>query len=294
MTSTKVLKFQEATFLEASNKGFQFHSRLDLTYFLKFYLDAAYIFCLSPFRLSLIKSVDAGKNSSSYKFITKTWWPQKLLCATSAFLGTLWLLQEVRGAVPENPQDPRQYFNMALNLTDLGLKIVTLKKFWRNQTDFLKIANFIIGSEIRARRQSGIPGVQKRWKHFGKIVALFAIACYTGMGFLNWGVGTGVLATFGGGNYNWSLEWWWARMVNKGYENLFWEIPPPVNGSSSVRHSSADVFIGILSATGFFQRFEINVKLDNIIFLLQSIFVNLMYTGACGAFIRTCKFYYLH
>lgn len=270
MKSVNILKLQESSSVGMpSNLDFQ--SRLDLTCFLKFYFDTAYILCLSPFRFSLTKPANSIENAyffSDRRFIARSWWLQNIFCILLAILGSLWLLQEVRGAVPKNTQNPSQYFDMVLNMTDLTLKIVTLKKFWRNRTDFLNVANFILGSggidDQEEWSGSNILAVQKRWRCFGKVVALLVISFYCGMGLLNWGVGTGVLATFGGGNASWSLEWWWARMVTKGYQNLFLEIPSAQNGSTDIgKYSSAEILIGILSASGFFQRYVAVLKSRN-------------------------------
>lgn len=103
---------------------------------LRHYFNFAYIFLLSPFRL-------VETFSDKCKIGKVAWLPQNILCGIFHTFGVLWLVKCIRENVPQNKHNPAEYFVELLQIINLISVLLALKKFWINQSSFLKLANFI-------------------------------------------------------------------------------------------------------------------------------------------------------
>lgn len=223
--------------------------RFGVTSFYKTYLDAAYLLCLSPFRL---------KFNSTGKYTVASWTPQKVMCVMFNLLGFFWILRDNRLLILEDPKNPVTHFRTTASLLDTILKFVVMKQHWLNQNSFLRIVNFIAGENCIGGES---PNLKTLWKRVGVTIILPVglILLYTGIGIINWLSEPNVTTSASALGEDLDLldrKDWWLSMVKAGKFNFF--LSASANNSlsgGSEDYSTFEAFLGILALLGYLQRF---------------------------------------
>lgn len=111
---------------------------------IELYFNFAYFLCLSPYRVAFASTVD---QKSLGKYISKSWWPQKMLCGIFQLLILFWVFEEIRlapGSYP-NFKNPSVYFDGAAAVIGGLVKVFTVTSFWFHfQQDTIDILNYLL------------------------------------------------------------------------------------------------------------------------------------------------------
>lgn len=211
--------------------------------FLLFFVNTAYIFCLSPFRFTFVRA----ENGRSF-YSVKTWVPQKILCAIQAILGLSCILQAFIAATPHDTKNPTKHFRFMALILDTLLKIHTLKELWLNQSDLANIVNSL------ASRENKFPRNKVRLTH--PLIAGMIVFLYTALGISNWVSGSGLFTDTKGQIVYWSFEKWWTCMVDSGRKYFF--LPKSAGNTTknvySGYYNGIDIFIGVVGSWANFHR----------------------------------------
>lgn len=242
----------------------KFHCR-GTEIFLKIYFDAAYVFCLCPYRLR------RDKPGSRTTYIRASWWPQKVLCAAFTFSGIPWFFLFFRMFLTTSTtKDASTYFKIVGTLLDTFLKLVTLKQFWMNGSSVVEIVNKVAGQEKKRPRNNEI---------YIKIVTFALIFVYVGVSVYFWAnsapnppfKATRHVSIADTDEYNppggWSANGWWISMIETGKFNFFIERK---NATTNLDEGNfqVEILLGIFTAVGFLQKQLIGTFTD--LFLLVS------------------------
>lgn len=207
----------------------------------KIYFDFQYFFLICPFRLKIYEG----------EVRVKSWFPQKLLCGIVSFFGFFWILRNVRLSQPINAKNPAMFLLMANLLTISFLKLLTIKQYWRNQHDLVKILQLLLDTSSH----SILPTKYSR-SESTKWNVIFTLMCsvYTGMALSNWITGSSHLSL----SSDWSTSWWWDQMVEGGRFNFFLG-----NGTSFPLEN----LCGAMAAIGFLWRLVLGSNVEFIVLI---------------------------
>lgn len=231
-------------------------SRLNLTYFFKYFSTIAYTLGASPFKLVVDETKHGGR---CYRI--KSWLPQKIISALLTLLACFWLIRELRLYFPgENDvRNPAIHFRFLAILLDTFLKLITMKRLWLGQQEILDLVNFIMEDKNNcpSPRHGG-----HATRFTSKYFAICVVLLYTTLALVNFASGSGAMTAFTseGDHTEWSVSWWWRKMVHVGQVNFFLAEPSTIDevlNSSEPRleeNSSVNVVLGILAAIGYYQR----------------------------------------
>lgn len=147
-----------------------------LTNFYKVYFDTAYYLCCCPFRITSYIN-----ENGSMQFVIKSWWPHKVICGILMFSSLYWIVREFLDNVPsKDSKDPTSYFEFISWGVNLLWVIATLKQFWFNQQNIVRIFNYIVDD----RNSIPVPD-QAGWfmrKKFSIFICLVCITFCVAMG----------------------------------------------------------------------------------------------------------------
>lgn len=204
----------------------------DVARFYKIYMDFSYFLLISPVRL--IQDAKSGLYSM------RTFLPQKLLSALASILSCCWIIAEMRKPIETSSKVKAEiWFNTMLQIMMSLTKLATLKMFWWNNHDILMVVNFLVKNS-----GSGAKALKPPTKR--KLLVIILCLVYALMGITNWLTGRNL-----GHIRNWSVTWWWDRIVSQGCYNFF------LPNSTCIRLSATPAWkstLGLLSAFGFYQR----------------------------------------
>lgn len=104
------------------------------------YLNFSYVLCLSPFRLAR-----KSKSLSQPKFSIRTNIFQKTLCFITTFLGSFWIVRDLRVSFQSNDElkNPSLYFRTMFSILSAAMKIVTVFSLWGKSQDYLSLVEFL-------------------------------------------------------------------------------------------------------------------------------------------------------
>lgn len=208
-----------------------------------------------------------AQSGDKIQFFGKPWLPQTCFCAFYTILGSLWVLGDLRMALPTQTKTPVLHFHLVAEILDCSLKLVTIKHFWASKAKILKLLDYIHFMEITW------PSVQlKKEKYiFGarydinKIKPLGLIFLYTAVGIINWGIGPGVNVYVVSDDYisqnEWSVRRWWLEMREWSQYIFFLE----ANVTSKPTNISApfsETILGGLAALGYLQKRVLGLYTD--------------------------------
>lgn len=236
------------------------HSR-----FLRAFLNAAYFFSISPFRLQLQENCNGRP-----EYVAKSWLLQKVLGACVSILGFGWVIRELRMCLPRSTDfhNPVKYFNVLLAIFGTLYQVETVRILWTRRNLFLKIANCQISLIITSKTAPIF-----YYLFFGKIGITVSWALYTGTAITHWltvqGFVEEIIKSPSVNNdrnhiFNWSFHWWWRSLVEAGKFNFFLQNfeDAKTNDPSRNTFSTWENLIGTVSAIGLLQRQIIEAYCD--------------------------------
>lgn len=109
--------------------------------FVTVFLNFAYLFCISPFRIQETPILEENLSFGRSLKITSCL-PQKVVCASCNFLCFFWFIRRLILRFPQNFEDPLQYFVFAYCVTGTINALILVKKLWLNQNDFLSVSKY--------------------------------------------------------------------------------------------------------------------------------------------------------
>lgn len=225
--------------------------RLHSTFLIKNFFDFAFLFCLSPFHLQL------AQKSPTISFSMRGYWLHKVICVSLTFLSSLWLLREFRLNPTGRSRHPSTYFKLLAYIVDTFLKVVTIKEFWMNGKDVVKLINFI-GNHIPAEKSCTLKST--------KILGYFLAVCFSLLGFVRW-ISGAIGLTFtseannNGTNEQWTLIRWWDSNVEAGRYNLFFQDFP-------CHHHTLNTVLGVLAVLGHLHRRLLGLYTDYFLLIM--------------------------
>lgn len=221
--------------------------KIQSTYYIKIYLDAAYFLCLSPFRLDLRVKLD----TKTPYYSTKSWWPQKTFCAILTVLSLIWLIRDIRIAFPKDPKNPSQHFRFAMEVSDTVFKLLVIKLFWVDQNKVVNLVNFMLKKDISNYSHSRQKFSARKCMCNGLIIM------YTGMALGYWITGTEI---FGALDNGFNFQWWnWLKEAGKFNSFLF---------TDSSMSPEVDSLLASLAAVQFLQRRMLGAYADLFVLIV--------------------------
>lgn len=219
--------------------------RKNISDFLVIFINFSFYFLCCPFRLITVKD----EVTLAEYFIVKTWSLQKFLCGIFTVNNILWMVYWIRGCMP-TAKNPAFYVEMFKVVISQLHKFATIKKFWLNKDDFLKITNFLNSDEINYRYQTEDKFM--RWKIGVILLCIF----YTSVALLNWVGHTGLIrSTDLSKASQFDFDIWWKQMIIGGRKIFFRDFRTNDTSVTSNDHiSGLDIFCGVLAAMGLYQR----------------------------------------
>lgn len=213
------------------------------TIFYKYSINAAYLLCLSPFRIC----IEYSETGNAF-YVAKFWLPQKLFCLVQTLLGLTWIIREFVDDVPADTKDPVKHFLFMSDIVDTSFKLLTIKQLWFNQHDFLKLSNFLLND-------NSLPRGNTKLTH--SLFAGTVVFLYAGLGITNWILGSGAFGPAQGDLSYWSITGWWTQMVDSGWNNFF--LHQHTKNETDVElkisaYSNWDIVVGLAGAMGYFNR----------------------------------------
>lgn len=212
-------------------------------------LKFTFALCLSPFYLRV--TTKTCKWETQPTVVAKSWFPQKVICLLLTIFDLFWMIHFVRESLPKDAKNPAHHIEMIINVISQLFKCVMIKKLWLNKNDFVKIANFILNSEI--------PILKTKWFiKGGNVFIWILLIIYTtlGISYMDWLTGD-VDDTNLEVRDQYDLSKWWHTMVANGRYNFFLinstNLWTPETTQDS-RTTWLDVVIGILSTVGLLHR----------------------------------------
>ncbi len=132
-----------------------------------------------------------------------------MICAVLHLCCIFVLIGHIRESIPDNliaqRKNPTVYFDMIQELSTMFYKVVTLKRFWLNGDEYLKILNFILNTKDIPIRQKRVTITYNLYKYFGCVVSTVKVFACLGFGYL-----------FLFPVRKWTPSWWLRRLVDKG------------------------------------------------------------------------------
>lgn len=212
------------------------------------YFGIQYYLGFSPFRISI--------DHSTGKFIQKTFWPQTIFCFLADLCMMPWIIRELRQSIPTDRANPSLYLSTFLAITSVPMMLLIKSKLWLGRKSLLEIVNKFasLPIEITGRVDRII---------CSKYVILLIILFWGIIGITTWTMGRGLWS-----GKAWTLELWWSKIMEAGYYNLFLK---------ESQEDPGNLFVGIISALGFFQWY-------NIILFVNTHFSKILLCFTCPTF----------
>lgn len=240
---TKLLKSEHSQSKKCKTKCQTLTSGLEQP--LRMALQAAYILCLCPFKLS-----SSSQNNHPIHYVIKRKWWQIVVCLFLFLCGFFWILNEIQNSMSKtDPRNPTLYFKTVASLLDTALKMVTIKQLWCNQKQIVHIINYA-ANHGRVNSSKGA--------RLLKLVSAVLIFFYVGKGIVFWM--SGPRGGFGSSRLLYSdsknetddvgISAWWHQVVIRGQQNFFLD----KNYSSASKANMVEVVVGGLAALGYFYR----------------------------------------
>lgn len=251
-------------------------NRVEAFNFLKIYIDFAFYLGICPFRLELVNQQLGLQGTVTRKrYTTRSYLPQKLICASSSFLGFLWFLSTFRTTLFPNVKRSSRihstkyliqasyYVGVVGGFISLLLKSTAVLKFWAAGGKLVSILNFILDGDCNTGNKNvniySSTDDSLTCSRISKKVGVTLIClAYTIGGISNWIMGYGL-----GHISDWSWKWWWEGVVKSSHFNFF------LGNATFPSQRHLELPIGILGVIGFFNRQLISYFLD--LFLLMNI-----------------------
>lgn len=214
------------------------------TRYLKVYTDFSYFLACFPFRIVRDKNL---------KFTAKTWVPQKTICFLLTLLSVLWFLREIRLSIPTDTRNPSELFGLAANMFSAAIKVVTIKTMWWNQSDLVKILNFI---------SRNLHPVSSNQTGFTKYLAVVISSAYVTLALPPLMIrGTASFAeSF---NLKRHFQLWTQEMMKAAEYNFF--LPEGYVNMSSV---SSRIFFITITSVGMYQRYILGLYSSLLVLML--------------------------
>ncbi|CAL8110852.1 unnamed protein product [Orchesella dallaii] len=209
-----------------------------LSNLIKIYFDFAYYSCCSPFHFV---------SDNNDWFVIKTWKPQQFICGILHFLGIFRFFTELRSLVPGTfSQNPVQYFEVLGNGFKIIFKMITIKRLWWNQKEFLSVVNYI-------EFEKSLPNCDLKLQNKYVVSLICGLYSLMSMVILS---GKFILAE----PSTWSKTWWNRSLVKDGnYAFLLINrteyMSPSVPEPNDI--SPLDYLLAFLLAMGLMERFEL-------------------------------------
>lgn len=220
------------------------------TLYLKLFTIVTYFAGMCPFRLSLSRDM-----SGKFWYVGKSWLPQMILCWFQVFAGLLYELRTFYKYIPgqNDFRNPVKYFLFASRILDATLNVITVRKLFLDKNEFIDVANSLLSKQYIVVKKS----ILTHPVFAGAIAAL-----YTGVGLVNWIFASKVFtvshSTEGEKMTSWTLQGWWNKMVEIGWEMIFVKDTRQQGGTNEeildIRIFSLEFCVGILGIIGYFQR----------------------------------------
>lgn len=118
----------------------------ELTYFLKIFLDVAFLLCLCPFRLKLGKS----RSNVTPLYSAKRWWPQTIASGVLTIFVSFCMIRETYLSVPTSGKNPVLHFRFAKEVLNVIFKLLIIKLFWFNKKEIVNLVNFLIEKDFKS------------------------------------------------------------------------------------------------------------------------------------------------
>lgn len=211
--------------------------------FLKIYIDIVFCLCVCPFRLKL----GCEENKEKLRYIIRSYWPQKICCALTTFLGFLWIARAAWDEISsfEMSARPGSYFEVVFEIVNVIQKLATLLMYWFAQQNFLAIVNFILNEH------NGLAPDQMAISSPAAICLYLPYLIISVLGFTS-GHGLRNLNS----NSRWNFMAWWesvkctSRYVYSFQDRSFY--------GNCAGNGTSDVIFGVLGIIGLFQRFAMH------------------------------------
>lgn len=203
----------------------------DSIFGLKLFFNTAHTLFICPFYLS-------GVTAETFTLRTK-WW-HKLICILYTVIGTIWLLGEIRLAIPTSDRrNPATYFKMVGILVDTIFKVTMLNQFWWKQTDILNILRFLgtIGGDWKLSKK------QSCTRNKPKFIFIFVFVFFLALNTIFWASGHATQSP------SWNLRSLWKGIVKRGRFNFFVK-----STNTTPNRWDLDIMFGCLSIIGHYQR----------------------------------------
>lgn len=246
--------------------------RVQLVNLLKVYLNFQYFSLCCPFRLI------TGNDGQTV--ISKSNGIHKILCFICTVLGFIWMFRSLQiRHVISNTKDPSMYLFLAVHVTNLFIKIGTIKRYWFDQDKLLEMANFILDT----RNDLPYPDTTGKFLFTSLSYIMSTLACllFTGMGVTHYFVGNLYYVTsVESANIsvvNWSASLWWDRMLIEGRATFM--------SDERYSNTSVELLFGGLAAVGYLWRLILGANEE--LFSMIIAFIIWITTGEFQARLRT-------
>lgn len=207
-----------------------------IEYFLQAYFNSAYRFFLCPFNIKkdkLAKHYIAGGST----------WFRRILTGLLYFLSLHYVLREICMNIPNNTNNPGNYFRMAHTLIDGVLKFIAVKQFWWDHHDIANIVNYASTFRTPTECVGTSRFISKLVTSITIAVSLYSCVLCPSINFPS------------------SVRIWWEEIVDRGRFNFFLE------AEFSDLWSIDSIIIGGLTGIGLVHRRTLGIFTDFLIIM---------------------------